>query len=169
VKLYLLGLIDFDWEYELIVLTSMGVDAVHIPVSLFITKLPPRIWEEVLAMKRAIQSTDWKAAVIGASRALEVAMKDQLSIAMAQPEAKSDKRLKNLDIDRTTLFDGIRLLADLEMVRKNGLEWHLFESIRYIRNPQIHHSDRPTEFVLKDASNCDIYLSLLLRAWYSKV
>jgi len=39
-KLYLLGLIDFDWEYEHIILTSMGVDAVHIPVSLFMTRLP---------------------------------------------------------------------------------------------------------------------------------
>jgi len=81
-------------------------------------------------MKRAIQSSDWKSAVIGASRALEAAMKDQLGIAEAQPEAKSDNRLKNLDISKITLYNGIRLLADLEVVRKNSLEWHLFESIR---------------------------------------
>jgi hypothetical protein len=169
VKLYLLGLIDFDWEYEHIMLTSMGVDAVHIPVSLFMTKLPPHIWEEVLVMKRAIQSGDWKSAVIGASRALEAAMKDKLSIAISHPDAESDIRLKALDIEKITLYDGIRLLADLGLVRKNGLEWHLFESIRYIRNPQIHHSDDPTEFELEAASNCDIYISLLLRAWYSTV
>ena len=167
VKLYLLGLVDFDWEYETIVLTAMGIDAVHIPVSLFVTKMPPRIWEEVLTMKRAIRAGDWKSAVIGASRALEAAMKDQLYLAASSPETESNQLLKDLDIDATTLFDGIRTLADLGLVRRKGLEWHLFESIRHIRNPQIHHSGRPIEFELKDASNCDIYISLLLRSWYT--
>ena len=118
-------------------------------------------------MKRAIQTSDWKAAVIGASRALEAAMKEKLADIVSDPDAQSDKRLKNLDIEKVNLFDGIRLLADLGVVHRRGLEWHLFESIRRIRNPQVHYRDDHEEFAIEAASNCDIYLSLLLRAWYS--
>ncbi|MHA1864210.1 MAG: hypothetical protein ACTSWA_10620 [Candidatus Thorarchaeota archaeon] len=174
VKLYLLGLIDFDWDYEQIVLTSMGVDAAHIPVSLFMTKLPPHIWNEVLKMKRAIQSSDWKGAVISAARALEVAMKDKLHIAMLAPDVKSTRRLESFEIEEVSLAEGITELVQLKKVRENGLEYHLFQAIRYIRNPQVHYpkatkAPEEVEYEMEAASKCDIYISLLFRAWYGNV
>ncbi|MCF2138281.1 MAG: hypothetical protein K9W43_13700 [Candidatus Thorarchaeota archaeon] len=167
-KLILLGLLVLYDDDKQLYLTSAGLDAVNTPPTLFISSIPESVWNTILKQKRCLYREDWGGTVVATSQALEAAMRNLLDKAIESKPDQFEEVSKNISgkpLDRWSAGNLLGALRKLEVVRAHSLEDFLAGELIKIRN-RIHQKEDAKSFTSSDADKCDIYIGLLLRAWF---
>ncbi len=168
-KLAVLGLLSLNESDRRIYLTSVGMDAVNIPASLFVSRIPEDVWNYMFNAKTSLWQEEWGNIVVETSKGLEASMKQILKTLISDPKSNWEsvrKKFSAKPIDEWGAGSLLGALRELGFVRKNSFEDHLAGELVKLRN-RVHAKDN-SSFGPDDADKCDIYLSLLMRSWYGR-
>lgn len=167
-KLNLLGLAILSEKEKKLYLTSLGMDALNTPSTLFATRIPEEIWNYVFQVKVSLWQQEWSAVVVETGKALEAILKERLADASFKTELDWDKikaELSPKDVSKWGAGHLLGALRKLGFVRVNSFEDYLASELVKLRN-LVHDKKEGHVFTPGEADRCDIYLGLLLRAWY---